>query len=66
MANELIVFDRAVMMGKPLIKGMRMRIEPVLEKLPAGETIEQILKAHPRLTRKGIQAALSVISANRS
>ena len=30
-----------------------------LEKLAAGETIEQILEAHPRLTRDGIQAALA-------
>jgi len=29
-----------------------------LEKLAAGETIEQILDAHPRLTREAIQAAL--------
>jgi uncharacterized protein (DUF433 family) len=29
-----------------------------LEKLAAGETVEQILEAHPRLTREGIQAAL--------
>jgi uncharacterized protein (DUF433 family) len=31
----------------------------VLEKLAAGETIEQILDAHPRLTREAIQAALA-------
>ncbi len=29
-----------------------------LEKLAAGETVEQILNAHPRLTREGVQAAL--------
>ena len=34
-------------------------MEIILEKLAAGETIEQILAAHPRLTREGIQAALS-------
>jgi hypothetical protein len=31
----------------------------ILEKLAAGETIEQILAAHPRLTREAIQAALA-------
>jgi len=31
----------------------------VLEKLAAGETVDQILQAHPRLTREGIQAALA-------
>jgi uncharacterized protein (DUF433 family) len=30
----------------------------ILEKLGAGETIEQILEAHPRLTREGVPAAI--------
>jgi uncharacterized protein (DUF433 family) len=47
------------MMGKPVIKGTRITVELILEKLGAGETIEQILEAHPHLTREGIQAALS-------
>ena len=45
------------MMGKPVIKGTRITVELILEKLAAGETIEQILDAHPRLTREAIQAA---------
>ena len=59
MANKLIVSDPTVMMGKPVVKGTRIKVELILEKLGAGETIEQILDAHPRLTREGIQAALS-------
>jgi len=47
------------MMGKPVIAGTRVTVELVLEKLAAGETVEQILDAHPRLTREGIQAALA-------
>jgi len=47
-----------VMMGKPVIKGTRITVESILEKLAAGETIEQILEAHPRLTREAILAAL--------
>ncbi len=46
------------MMGKPVIEGTRITVELILEKLAAGETIEQILEAHPRLTREGIYAAL--------
>ena len=34
-------------------------MELILEELGAGETQEQLLAAHPRLTRKGIQAALA-------
>jgi len=59
MSEKLIVSDPAVMMGKPVIKGTRITVELVLEKLAAGETVEQLLEAHPRLTREGIQAALS-------
>ena len=59
MSKGLIVSDPAVMMGKPVIRGTRITVELILEKLAAGETIEQILEAHPNLTRAGIQAALS-------
>ena len=59
MTKALIVSDPAVLMGKPIVKGTRITVELILEKLAAGETIEQILAAHPRLTREGIQAALS-------
>jgi uncharacterized protein (DUF433 family) len=36
------------MMGKPLIKGAHITVELILEKLAAGETVEQILGAHPQ------------------
>jgi uncharacterized protein (DUF433 family) len=59
MYKNLIVSDPAVMMGKPVIAGTRITVELILEKLAAGETAEQILDAHPRLTREAIQAALT-------
>ena len=37
------------MMGKPVITGTRP-VELILEKFAAGETIEQLLEAYPRLT----------------
>ncbi len=63
MANELvnkwIRADPTVMMGKPVIVGTRITVELILEKLAAGETTEQILSAHPRLTEEAIRAALA-------
>jgi uncharacterized protein (DUF433 family) len=59
MREELIQADPAIMMGKPVIVGTRITVELILEKLAAGETIEQILEAHPRVTREAIQAALA-------
>lgn len=59
MEKNLIVSDPKVMMGKPVITGTRITVELILEKLAAGETFEQILESHPRLTREAIQAALA-------
>ena len=56
--SELIVSDPAVMMGKPVVAGTRITVELILEKLAAGETIEQIMDAHPRLSRPAVSAAL--------
>jgi uncharacterized protein (DUF433 family) len=54
-----IVSDPQVMMGKPVIAGTRITVELILEKLAAGETTEQILAAHPRLSSAAISASLS-------
>ena len=58
MDKNHIISDPKIMMGKPVIAGTRITVELVLEKLASGETIEQILEAHPRLTPEMIQAAL--------
>ena len=58
MNDSLIMADSKVMMGKPVIAGTRITVELILEKLAAGETVEQILEAHPRLTREAVSAAL--------
>jgi uncharacterized protein (DUF433 family) len=59
MPKKLIISDPNIMMGKPVVAGTRITVELILEKLAAGETIEQILDAHPHLTRESIQAALA-------
>jgi uncharacterized protein (DUF433 family) len=58
MTSNLIQSDPSVMMGKPVVAGTRVTVEIILEKLAAGETVEQLLDAHPRLTREGVSAAL--------
>ena len=52
-----IILNPKIIMGKPVIKGTRITVELILEKLASGETIEQILHEHPRLTREAIQEA---------
>lgn len=59
MNDLLIISDPKIMMGKPVVVGTRITVELILEKLAAGESIEQLLDAHPRLTMQAIQAALA-------
>lgn len=54
-----------VMMGKPVIRGTRIAVELILEKLGAGETMEQILAAHSRLTKEHVLAAMESASQSR-
>jgi len=58
MNESLIECRPGVMNGRPVIAGTRISVELILEKLASGETFEQILEAHPRLTREHILAAL--------
>jgi uncharacterized protein (DUF433 family) len=46
------------MVGKPVIKGTRITVEIVLEKLGSGQTIEDILRSYPHLNRKQVLACL--------
>jgi uncharacterized protein (DUF433 family) len=57
--KQHIVADPAVMLGKPVVSGTRITVESILERLAAGETMDQLLDAHPRLTREGVLAALA-------
>ena len=59
MKNDLIVSDPSVMMGKPVVAGTRITVELILEKLSAGESIEDIQRAYPQLTQKMILAAIA-------
>jgi uncharacterized protein (DUF433 family) len=57
--REMVVSDPRVMMGKPVIAGTRITVELILEKLAAGETVEQLVDSHPRLTAEAVRAALA-------
>ena len=57
--RKYIYSDIKIMMGKPVIVGTRIPVELILEKVAAGETFEQILEAHPRLTTEAIRAAIA-------
>ena len=56
---SLIEVNPSIMMGKPVVAGTRITVESILEKLASGESREQLLEAHPRLTTEGVDAALA-------
>ena len=58
--TPLIVVDPDIMLGKPVIAGTRITVELILEKMAAGQTIDQILEDYPQLTREGVLAARKV------
>lgn len=53
----------SVMMGKPCIKGTRIPVYLLLEKMAAGETSEQLLAAYPQLTADDLRACLKYAAA---
>jgi uncharacterized protein (DUF433 family) len=52
-----------VMMGKPCIRGTRIPVYLLLEKMAAGETNEQLLAAYPHLTLEDLRACLEYAAA---
>jgi uncharacterized protein (DUF433 family) len=56
---DLIISNPRIMMGKPVIAQTRITVETILDRLSAGETIEQILRAYPRLTKEAIFQSLA-------
>lgn len=62
MANatlERIEIDPEIMLGKPVIRGTRIPVEILLEKLAAGQGIDEILVDYPALERDDILAAIA-------
>ena len=57
--RDYIHSDPRTLAGKPVVRGTRIPVDLILEKLGAGESIDDLLEAHPRLTREAVQGALS-------
>lgn len=54
-----IVVTPGVLAGKPIIKGTRISVELLLDRLADGWGYGDILEAYPHLTREQIQAAIA-------
>lgn len=56
--QDHITSNPEIMFGKPCIKGTRIPVDAIVEKLSNGDTIEYLLTAYPNITREHISACL--------
>ena len=56
--ESLIELNPQVCNGRPVVRGTRISVETILTYLSAGDTLEDVLEAHPQLTREAILACL--------
>ncbi len=53
-----ITYDQRVLRGKPVIRGMRISVEMILELIAKGSMQDEILADYPQLEPEDLQAAL--------
>ena len=60
MEDELqrITYDKEVLGGKPVILGLRISVEMILELLAKGATRKELLEDYPELEPEDVEAAL--------
>ncbi|MEO8066322.1 MAG: DUF433 domain-containing protein [Flavobacteriales bacterium] len=56
--HQHIAADPEIMYGKPCVKGTRIPVDLILDKLAAGQPMEDLLAGYPQLTLADIQACL--------
>lgn len=56
--ENLIESNPKIMFGKPVIKGTRITVELILEKIGNGESVETILSSYPHLKREQVLACV--------
>ena len=55
---DRIELNALVCNGRPVVKGTRVTVQTVLGYLSAGDSIEDVLAAHPSLSREDVLACL--------
>ena len=59
---DRITINPDVCNGKPVVRGLRITVESILDYLSAGGTAEEILRQHPMLEPEDISACLAFAS----
>ena len=60
--KDRIEVNPAVLVGKPIIKGTRISVELILDRLADGWAIEDLIASYPHISREDVLAALSFAS----
>jgi uncharacterized protein (DUF433 family) len=60
--KERITVDSDILVGKPIIKGTRISVELVMERLADGWSVADILESYPHLTREDVLAAIAFVT----
>ena len=53
-----ITVNPEVLVGKPIIRGLRISVDQILKALAGGVTVQELLAEYPDLEKEDIQAAL--------
>lgn len=62
MSDDRIRTDPEVMLGKPVIRGTRITVEIIRERLEAGFSVDEVLEDYPDLNREDVLAVRAGMS----
>jgi len=60
--KDHVIVDPKVLVGKPVIRGTRISVELLMDRLADGWSMEQILESYPRVTREDVLAAIAFVT----
>jgi uncharacterized protein (DUF433 family) len=60
--KDRITVDPNVLVGKPIIRGTRISVDLLMDRLADGWTIEDITASYPRVTRDDVLAAIAFVT----
>lgn len=57
--RDYIGSDPEVLVGKPVVKGTRLSVDAILDRLADGWSVEELYQSYPRLTPVALQAVFA-------
>ena len=57
--RDHLVSDPEILVGKPVVKGTRLSVDLILDRLADGWTAEDLFESYPRLTPEALQAVFA-------